>query len=112
MTGALALIQRMRPVEYLWIAGRKPGSGFIAHELQEVVPSAVTGTKDAIDADGNPDYQSVDYSKLVPTLVSAMQEQQTLIEALQARLTSAEQSLSALRTQVAQSAPPAAPQNG
>ena len=112
MTGALALIQRMRPVEYLWIAGRKPGSGFIAHELQEVVPSAVTGTKDAIDADGNPDYQSVDYSKIVPTLVSAMQEQQTLIEALQARLTSAEQSLSALRTQVAQSAQPAAQQNG
>jgi len=112
MTGALALIQRMRPVEYLWIAGRKPGSGFIAHELQEVVPSAVTGTKDAVDADGNPDYQSVDFSKLVPTLVSAMQEQQTLIEALQARLTSAEQSLSALRTQVTQSAPPAAPQNG
>jgi len=112
MTGALALIQRMRPVEYLWIAGRKPGSGFIAHELQEVVPSAVAGTKDAVDADGNPDYQSVDYSKLVPTLVSAMQEQQTLIEALQARLTSFEQSLSALRTQVAQSAPPAAPQNG
>jgi hypothetical protein len=48
----------------------------------------------------------------VPTLVSAMQEQQTLIEALQARLTSAEQSLSALRTQAGQSAPPAAPQNG
>jgi hypothetical protein len=72
----------------------------------------VTGAKDAIDTDGNPDYQSVDYSKLVPTLVSAMQEQQTLIEALQVRLTSVEQSLSALRTQVAQSAQPAAPQNG
>jgi len=112
MTGALALIQRMRPVEYLWIAGRKPGSGFIAHELQEVVPAAVTGTKDAIDADGNPDYQSVDYSKLVPTLVSAMQEQQTVIEALQARLASVEQSLSVLRTQAGQSAPPAAQQNG
>jgi hypothetical protein len=86
MTGALALIQRMRPVEYLWIAGRKPGSGFIAHELQEVVPSAVTGTKDGIDADGNPDYQSVDYSKLVPTLVSAMQEQQAIIDSLKVRL--------------------------
>jgi len=112
MTGALDLIKRMRPVEYLWIAGRKPGSGFIAHELQAVVPSAVTGTKDAIDADGNPDYQSVDYSKLVPTLVSAMQEQQTVIEALQARLASAEQSLSDLRTQAGQSGQPAAPQNG
>jgi hypothetical protein len=105
MVGALALIGRMRPVEYLWINGRKPGSGFIAHELQEVFPSAVTGIKDAVDADGNPDYQSVDYSKLVPTLVSAMQEQQTVIEALQARLASAEQSLKALQPPTGQTSP-------
>jgi hypothetical protein len=42
--------------------------------------------KDAVDPDGTPDYQSVDYSKLVPTLVSAMQEQQAIIEDLKARL--------------------------
>jgi hypothetical protein len=86
MTGALALVQRMRPVDYLWISNRQPGSGFLAHELQEVFPAAVSGMKDAADPDGNPDYQSVDYSKLVPTLVSAMQEQQAIIENLKARL--------------------------
>jgi hypothetical protein len=86
MAGALALVQRMRPVDYLWINGRKPGSGFLAHELQAVFPDAVSGAKDAIDADGNPDYQSVDYSKLVPTLVAAMQEQQAIIDSLKVRL--------------------------
>jgi hypothetical protein len=105
MSGALALVQRMRPVDYLWINGRKPGSGFIAHELQAVFSDAVSGAKDAVDSEGNPDYQSVDYSKLVPTLVSAMQEQQTLIEALQARLTSAEQSLKALQPPAGQTSP-------
>ena len=86
MTGALTRVQQMRPVEYLWIAGRKPGSGFIAHELQTVFPDAVSGTKDAVDENGDPDYQSVDYSKLVPTLVAAMQEQQAIIDSLKVRL--------------------------
>ena len=86
MAGALVLVQRMRPVDYLWINGRKPGSGFLAHELQAVFPDAVSGAKDAIDSDGNPDYQSVDYSKLVPTLVAAMQEQQAIIDSLKVRL--------------------------
>ena len=99
MTGAIALIERIRPVEYLWIKGRKPGSGFIAHELQEVFPDAVNGAKDAVDENGEPDYQSVDYSKLVPTLVSAIQE-------LQARLTSAEQSLRALQPPAGQTSTP------
>jgi hypothetical protein len=86
MAGALALVQRMRPVDYLWINGRKPGSGFLAHELQAVFPDAVSGAKDAVDENGDPDYQSVDYSKLVPTLVSAMQEQQAIIDSLKVRL--------------------------
>jgi hypothetical protein len=112
MTGALALIQQMRPVTYLWINGRVPGSGFIAHELQAVFPGAVNGAKDATDEAGAPVYQGVDFSKLVPTLVCALQEQQTVIEALQARLTSVEQSLSALQPPTGQSGQPAAPQNG
>jgi hypothetical protein len=42
--------------------------------LAEVVPEAVTGTKDAVDADGNPNYQGIDQSKLVPLLTAALQE--------------------------------------
>jgi hypothetical protein len=60
------------------------GQGFIAHELQEVVEGCVTGEKDAVDADGNPQYQGVDTSFLVATLTAAIQEQQALIVQLQA----------------------------
>ena len=59
--------------------------GVIAHELQEVLPFAVTGEKDAERMQG------VDYSKLIPVLVKALQEQQTLIESLKSRIEILEQ---------------------
>jgi hypothetical protein len=64
---------------------------FVAHELQEVVPSAVTGEKDAVKEDGTPIYQMVDKSALIPLLTAAIQEQQALITALTARITALEQ---------------------
>jgi predicted flavoprotein YhiN len=60
--------------------------GFIAHEVQEVVPEAVYGEKDAVDADGKIIPQSMDASKLIPLLTAAMQEQQALIQTLTARV--------------------------
>jgi hypothetical protein len=57
--------------------------GFIAHEAQEVVPECVTGTKDAVDADGNPVMQGIDQSKLVPLLTAALQEAIAKIEVLE-----------------------------
>ena len=53
--------------------------GFIAHELQEYYPQAVTGIKDAINDEGNPIYQGVDYSQLTGLLTKAIQEQQCTI---------------------------------
>jgi hypothetical protein len=64
--------------------------GFIAHEAQEVVPECVTGTKDAVDADGNPVMQGIDQSKLVPLLTAALQEAIGEIESLKARVTALE----------------------
>jgi hypothetical protein len=52
----------------------------VAHELQEVIPYLVSGTKDAVDADGKIIPQSVDYSKLTPILVKAIQEQNIIIK--------------------------------
>jgi len=46
----------------------------VAHEAQEVVPYCVTGTKDAVDSEGNPIYQGMDVSKLVPLLIAEIQE--------------------------------------
>jgi hypothetical protein len=62
---------------------------FVAHELQEVVPSAVTGEKDAVNEDNTPKYQMVDKSALIPLLTAAIQEQQAIIESLKARLDAA-----------------------
>jgi hypothetical protein len=57
--------------------------GFLAHEVSDVVPIAVTGEKDAVDDDGNPVYQGIDQSKLVPLMVKTIQELETRIAALE-----------------------------
>jgi len=89
MTGALAKVALLKPCTYKWNADGSDGQGFIAHELAEVVPDCVTGEKDAIDADGKPQYQGIDVSFLVATLTAAIQEQQAIIESLKARLDAA-----------------------
>jgi hypothetical protein len=60
--------------------------GVLAHELQEVIPYAVTGVKDEKNKDGSNKIQNVDYSKLVPVLVKAIQEQQQQIDELKAKI--------------------------
>jgi len=57
--------------------------GFLAHEVSSIVPEAIIGTKDAVDGDGNPDYQGIDQSKLVPLLVKTIQELEARITALE-----------------------------
>ena len=84
MTGALAKIAALKPVTYTWKTDGSDGEGFIAHELAEVYPAAVTGEKDAVDAEGKPNYQGIDVSFLVGTLTAALQEAHGLIKELQA----------------------------
>jgi hypothetical protein len=84
MQDALATVAQLNPVTYTWAADGSDGQGFIAHELQAVVPDCVTGEKDAVDAEGNPQYQGVDTSFLVATLVKAVQELNARIAALEA----------------------------
>ena len=79
MTGALEKIAALKPCTYTWKVDDSDGEGFIAHELAEVCPQAVTGEKDAVDEEGNPKYQGIDTSFLVATLTAAIQEQQTQI---------------------------------
>jgi len=86
MVGALDVISKLNPVTYTWKIDGSDGQGFIAHELQEVVPDAVTGKKDAVDEEGNIKPQGVDTSFLVATLTAAIQEQQTIINDLKARV--------------------------
>jgi hypothetical protein len=86
MSGALNVVALLKPVTYNWKADGSDGQGFIAHELQEVVPDCVTGEKDAVDEKGNPQYQGIDTSFLVATLTAAIQEQQAIITDLKARI--------------------------
>ena len=84
MTTGLAIICSLKPVTYDWISDNLQGEGFIAHELQEVIPLAVTGDKDAVNQDGSIKPQGVDYSKIVVHLVAALQELDAKFEAYKA----------------------------
>ena len=101
MSGATAQTKLLKPCNFDWIAGGNV-NGFIAHELAEVVPDAVYGTKDAMmdeeyevtpatDTEeavmgtrSVPDMQGIDQSKLVPLLTATIQELIARIEALEA----------------------------
>jgi len=98
MIGALDKISALKPVTYDWKAGGS-SQGFIAHELAEVCPDAVVGTKDAVetvddvDAEGKvigtkevPKYQGIDTSFLVATLTAAIQELNAKVDAQAAEI--------------------------
>jgi len=87
MEGALDRVNALKPSRFNFIADpEKTVDGFLAHEAAEVVPEAVTGEKDAVDEDGNPEYQGIDQSKLVPLLVGAIQELRSENNSLKERL--------------------------
>ena len=90
MVGRLAVVSLLKPCTYRWNNDGSYGEGFIAHELAEHVPMAVSGEKDAVNENGNPLYQGVDYSKIVVHLVAAVQELKTQNDALEARIAALE----------------------
>jgi len=104
---ATTRLKQLKPARFNFIVDETNTliDGFIAHEVQSVVPEAITGTHNQVevwkdneelpegvsigdnklDADGNtiPEYQGIDQSKLVPLLVKTIQE-------LEARITQLE----------------------
>lgn len=74
MQGALEKVLQLNPVTFAFKNSGEASQGFIAHELQAVIPDAVTGEKDAVDENGKPLYQGVDASFLIATLTAAIQE--------------------------------------
>jgi hypothetical protein len=90
MTGALSVVNQLKPCTYTWKSDNSQGQGFIAHELQEVVPDCVIGEKDAVNEDGSIKPQSIDTSFLIATLTAAIQEQQAIITDLKSRIESLE----------------------
>ena len=76
----LSLVSAIKTYDYEWKVDNKRAYGVLAHELQEVLPQAVFGEKDAEEMQG------VDYSKLVPIMIKAIQEQQVQIQELKNKL--------------------------
>ena len=107
MEGALDRVDALKPSRFNFIAdAEKTVDGFLAHEVQDIIPEAVTGEKDAVeeyevtpavlDEEGNvieeavmgtrPVYQGIDQSKLVPLLVGAIKELSAKVAALESQL--------------------------
>jgi len=106
---ATTRLKQLKPARFNWISDETNTlvDGFLAHEVQDIVPAAITGEKDAmmdekyeitpavVGADGSivteavmgthsvPDYQNIDHSKLVPLLVKTIQELEARITALE-----------------------------
>lgn len=76
----LDLVNKIKTYDYAWKKDSSRMYGVMAHELQAVLPYMVTGEKDAVDATGQIIPQAVDYSKLTPILVKAIQEQNEKLE--------------------------------
>ena len=101
MSGATAQTKLLKPCNFDWKTVGGNVNGFLAHELAEVVPEAVSGTKDAMMDEeyevtpateteaavmgtrSVPDMQGIDQSKLVPLLTATIQELIARIEALE-----------------------------
>ena len=78
---ATTLLKQLKPSKFNFKDNQSETiTGFLAHEIQEILPYLVNGEKDGEDM------QSMDYAKLTPLLTKAIQEQQTLIETLQAKV--------------------------
>ena len=85
-------IKQLPVYRFNWIndQGANKVDGFVAHEAKLIVPECVVGEKDAVDADGNPIYQGIDQSKIVPLLTAALKEAIAKIETLESKVTALE----------------------
>ena len=83
---ALSLVNAISAYDFAWKETGEREYGFMAHEIQQVMPYLVSGQKDQVDQLGQPMIQRVNYAKLTPVLIKAIQQQQQMIESLQQQL--------------------------
>jgi hypothetical protein len=87
LTNSGAFIDSLKPKTGTWKADGSKFVGFLAHEFAEVCPSAVTGEKDAVDAEGKPVYQAMQASapEVMANLVAEIQSLRKRLAALEAK---------------------------
>jgi hypothetical protein len=78
-------IDALQPVEYTWNSNGSRTRGFLAHKFQEVYPGSVSGTKDDVDAEGKPVYQSMQAStsEVIADLVAELQSLRARVASLE-----------------------------
>lgn len=89
----LDLVNKIKTYDFAWKENSSRMHGVMAHELQEILPYAVSGSKDAVDESGKMKIQGVDYGRITPILVKAIQEQDETINNLKKDKERLEQSL-------------------
>ena len=97
ISDGITRLKTLKPYRFNWKADASTTvDGFFAHEVT-AVPEAVTGTKDQVSTDedgaipkGDPIYQTIDQSKLVPLLTAALQEAVAKIEVLETKVAALE----------------------
>lgn len=82
----LELVNKIKTYDYAWKSNNYRMYGVMAHELQDIIPYSVSGTKDAVNKEGKITPQAVDYSKLTAILIKAVQEQDVKIKELQLQI--------------------------
>jgi hypothetical protein len=81
---ATTRLKQLKPARFNFKSDTdKTVDGFLAHEVSSIIPEAIFGEKDAVNDDGNPVYQGIDQSKLVPLLVKTIQELEARIKTLE-----------------------------
>jgi hypothetical protein len=86
LTGSGAFIDALKPKTWDWKDGGK-GVGFIAHEVQEVSPGTVVGAKDAVDTEGKPVYQAMEYgsAEFIANIIAELQSLRVRVAALETK---------------------------
>ena len=87
LTGSGAFIDALQPKTWTWTVDGSAGTGFIAHEVQAISPNSVTGEKDAVDAEGNPVMQSMEYgsAEFIANIVAELQDLRKRVSALETK---------------------------
>jgi hypothetical protein len=87
LTGSGAFIDSLKPKTWAWKSDGSKGVGFIAHEVQEVSPGSVVGEKDAVDAEGNPVYQAMEYgsAEFIANIIAELQSLRARVAQLEAK---------------------------
>jgi len=86
LTGSGAFIDALQPKTWTWAGDGTPGVGFIAHEVAAISPRSVNGEKDAVNDDGTPKYQSMEYgsAEFIANIVAELQSLRARVAALEA----------------------------